>query len=158
MDETMNMTAPPAPVSEESRHVRFAGFWMRFWAYLVDIIVVASLNGILITPVIKGFEIPASEPAFLPLQAILTGVVYYAYFILMTKFFAQTLGKMLFALRVQPDQGERLTWGTVIFREGIGRFISKTILFVGFLVVAFTKNKKGIHDMFADTIVVHEEK
>ncbi|MDP4550936.1 RDD family protein [Alkalihalobacillus macyae] len=157
MDETMNTTAPPASVSNELLNVRFAGFWMRFWAYLVDIIVVASLNGILITPAIRGFDIPAGEPAFLPLQAILTGTVYYAYFILMTKFLSQTLGKMLFGLRVESDKVAKLTWGTVIFREGIGRFISKTILFVGFIVVAFTKKKQGIHDLFADTIVVHEK-
>ncbi|MFK3958111.1 RDD family protein [Guptibacillus hwajinpoensis] len=157
MDETMSTTASPASLEKEVKHERFAGFWMRFWAYLVDIIVVASLNGILITPMIRGFDLPANEPAYLPLQAILTGIVYYAYFILMTKFLSQTLGKMLFGLRVASVKSTTLTWGTVIFREGIGRFISKTILFVGFLVVAFTKKKQGIHDLFADTIVVHEE-
>jgi uncharacterized RDD family membrane protein YckC len=157
MDETMSMTAPPASIDTEARHVRYAGFWMRFWAYLVDIIVVASLNGILITPLIRGFDLPATEPAILPLQAILTGIVYYTYFILMTKFLSQTLGKMLFGLKVASLNKRKLTWGTVIFREGIGRFISKTILFVGFLVVAFTKKKQGIHDLFADTTVVHEK-
>ncbi|MGA9288762.1 MAG: RDD family protein [Anaerobacillus sp.] len=157
MDETMSMTAPPASFSDEPTQMRFAGFWMRFWAYLVDIIVVASLNGILITPALRGFDVPAGEPAFLPIQAVLTGIIYYAYFILMTKFLSQTLGKMLFGLRVESDKGKGLTWCTVVFREGIGRFISKTILFVGFIVVAFTKKKQGIHDLFADTIVVHEK-
>lgn len=156
MDETMDLhTAPPA--SSEPTSIRYAGFWMRFWAYLVDVIVVASLNGILITPFVKWLDIPAAEPAFLPLQGVLTGLIYYAYFILMTKFLSQTLGKMLFGLIVRRDDAERLTWGTVIFREGIGRFISKTILFVGYIIAGFTKKKKSLHDMFADTIVIHEE-
>lgn len=157
MDETMNVhTAPPASVEESS--VRYAGFWMRFWAYIVDVIVIASLNGILITPFVKWLEIPPGEPGFLPIQGVLTGIVFYAYFILMTKFLSQTLGKMLFGLTVRREKKEDLTWGTVIFREGIGRFISKTILFVGYIMVGFTKQKKGLHDIFADTIVVHEEK
>ena len=157
MDETMSMTASPASIGTEGKHERFAGFWMRFWAYLIDVIVVASLNGILITPLIRGFDLPGTEPAVLPLQAFLTGIVYYAYFILMTKFLSQTLGKMLFGLKVASLKSHKLTWGTVIFREGIGRFISKTILFVGFLVVAFTNKKQGIHDLFADTSVIHED-
>ncbi|MER2060547.1 MAG: RDD family protein, partial [Niallia sp.] len=34
---------------EEGSYV-YAGFWMRFWAYLADIIIVSSVNRILIYP------------------------------------------------------------------------------------------------------------
>src|SRR5690606_40751242 len=52
---------------------------------------------------------------------VATGIVFYLYFILLTKFFGQTLGKMVFGLKVIPIEGDKLTWGTIIFREGIGR-------------------------------------
>ena len=29
----------------------YAGFWMRFWAYLLDLAVIASLNNLLIYPI-----------------------------------------------------------------------------------------------------------
>jgi uncharacterized RDD family membrane protein YckC len=90
---------------------------------------------------------------------IATTIVFYAYFILMTKYFRQTLGKMVFGLRVVDLAEERLSWKTVLFREGIGRYIAGVfapITFVVYLVAAFTKKKQGVHDLFADTSVVHE--
>ncbi|TXK89560.1 RDD family protein, partial [Parageobacillus sp. SY1] len=87
---------------------------------------------------------------------IATTLTFYAYFVLMTKFFQQTLGKMVFGLKVIDESGKPLTWTTVLFREVIGKFIAKTILFIGFLFVAFSEKKKGMHDQFADTLVIHE--
>jgi uncharacterized RDD family membrane protein YckC len=51
---------------------------------------------------------------------------------------------------------ETLNWGTVLFRELIGRYISKTI-WIGYIIVAFTPKKQGLHDIFADTQVIHEK-
>jgi uncharacterized RDD family membrane protein YckC len=75
----------------------------------------------------------------------------------MTKYFKQTIGKMVFGLKVVDiELSGQLSWSTVIFREVIGKFISKTIFFIGFLVVAFSPKNQGIHDMFADTSVIME--
>lgn len=73
----------------------------------------------------------------------------------MTKFFGQTLGKMVFGLKVIPLNDERLSWSTVIFREWIGRYISATI-WILYVIAAFTPKKQALHDMFADTAVIHE--
>ena len=45
-----------APVEKEVKEVetaplQFAGFWMRFWAYLADLVVIGSLNRMLIHPI-----------------------------------------------------------------------------------------------------------
>ncbi|TLS39105.1 RDD family protein [Pseudalkalibacillus caeni] len=146
----------PSITGESTFHYRYAGFWMRFWAYLLDLIVIGSINRIIINPFIKGLDFPWGEPDFLPIQAILTGIVFYGYFVLMTKFFQQTLGKMAFGLKVVGKNNTPLDWPTVLFREFIGRFISKFILFVGYIVTAFTSEKQGLHDIFADTLVIHE--
>ena len=74
----------------------------------------------------------------------------------MTKFFKQTLGKMTFGIKVEKDDGEALDWMTVLFREGVGRFINGTLLYLPYLIVAFSPNNKSIADYFADTVVVHE--
>jgi uncharacterized RDD family membrane protein YckC len=93
------------------------------------------------------------------LKAILTAIIFYGYFLLMTRYFSQTLGKMIFAIKVIPAEadGGKLNWLTLLFREIVGRFISK-LLFIGYIVAAFTREKKALHDIFADTRVVHTRK
>lgn len=136
--------------------VRFAGFWMRFWAYLLDLVVVGSIDRILINPLFRALDIPLNESSIFAPVTIATAITFYAYFVLMTKFFGQTLGKMVFGLKVVKLEGKNLTWGTVIFREWIGRFISATI-FIGYVIVAFLPKKQGLHDLFADTSVIYEK-
>nr|WP_249745437.1 RDD family protein [Mesobacillus boroniphilus] len=133
----------------------YAGFWTRFWAYLLDLIVIGSINRMIINPVFRALDISLIEDGIFSSMAIATAVIFYLYFVLMTKFLGQTLGKMVFGLKVVELDGKDLTWGTVIFREWIGRFISATIM-VLYVVVAFTKKKQGLHDLFADTTVIYE--
>ena len=135
--------------------VRFAGFWMRFWAYLLDLIVIGSIDRIIINPIFRFLDIPlAGFNMFAPIS-IATAITFYAYFVLMTRFFNQTLGKMVFGLKVVDLEGKPLSWGTIIFREWIGRFISSTLI-IGYVVIAFLPKKQGLHDLFTDTTVVHE--
>ncbi len=135
----------------------YAGFWMRFWAYLVDIIIITSIHRIIIYPVFRLFDFPTENTGLFSVINILTALVFYLYFVLMTKYFKQTLGKMIFGLKVIPLKKEKLTWDTVIFREWIGRFISASI-WILYAVVAFQPKKQGLHDLFADTAVVHEKR
>nr|WP_232423580.1 MULTISPECIES: RDD family protein [Bacillus] len=130
---------------------------MRFWAYLLDLIVIFSISGILISPVFKALDLfQYSFWIFTP-YALAKAVIFYLYFVLMTKFLGQTLGKMVFGLKVISLKQEKLTWGTVIFREFIGRFISKTI-WITYALIGILPKKQGIHDLFADTSVVLNEK
>ena len=145
-------------VIENVPNYHFAGFWMRFWAYLLDLIVIGSIGRIIIHPIFQTVGLSTNDSFLFSPSSIATAVVWYGYFIVMTKFFSQTLGKMVFGLKVVPLKNDILTWSTVLFREGIGRFILTfqwftTILYV---VVAFTTKKQGIHDLIADTSVVHE--
>lgn len=137
-------------------NARFAGFWMRFWAYLLDLIVIGSIDRIVINPLFRAIGIDLHSGDFFAPIAIATAITYYGYFVLMTKFFGQTLGKMVFGLRVVDLRGEKLSWSSVLFREWIGRFIS-TFIFILYILVAILPKKQGIHDLFADTSVIHEQ-
>ncbi|WP_307311815.1 RDD family protein [Neobacillus driksii] len=136
---------------------RFAGFWMRFWAYLLDLIVIGSIERLIINPLFRILEIPLVEFNMFAPISIASAIIFYLYFVLMTKYFHQTLGKMVFGLRVVDLKSEKLSWGTILFREWIGRFISATIV-VGYIVVAFLPRKQGLHDLFTDTSVIHVER
>lgn len=133
-----------------------AGFWIRFWAYTVDILVLASIGMLLIKPIFRLLSLELNNPEWYAPFTIITAVIFYAYFVLMTKLCNQTVGKMIFGIRVISKDGEKLKWGTVIFREWIGRLISIIPLNIPYLVVAFTPKKQGVHDFIADTLVVHE--
>lgn len=146
--------------SIETKEVdRFAGFWMRFWAFLADLLIIFSMNGILLSPLKlmnEGMEIYLSVWT---LRGILAAIMFYLYFLLMTKMTGQTLGKMIFGLKVIRADHQPLQWSDLIFREVITRFIYKTFFFLNllYLIVAFNQEKKGLHDIIANTRVVHAE-
>lgn len=139
-------------------YVGYAGFWVRFWAFIIDMIVVSSLNRVIVYPLLRWLDIPIHDAGMLSTAAISTAAVMYIYFIIMTKLVGQTLGKMVFGLKVVAETETTLTWSAVIFRELIGKFISETVFLLGYIWIGFSSKKKGWHDYFADTIVIQERK
>ncbi|MCM3054201.1 RDD family protein [Caldibacillus thermoamylovorans] len=150
----MNSTKLVNDNEESADLYAYAGFWMRFCAYLVDLIVIAGLRQLIVSPIL-GFLDQESADGIFSLPNILSAVVFYLYFVLLTKYFGQTLGKMIFGIKVIPLKEKRLSWQTVLFREWIGRYISASI-FILYALVAFLPKKQGLHDYFADTTVIHE--
>lgn len=137
---------------------RYAGFWMRFWAYLADLIIVFSINGILLNPLKFINEGKPIVLGYWSVAGIVSIIVLYLYFLLMTKFYGQTLGKMIFGIKVIRKDLQPLQWSDIVFRELVGRFFYR-VLFIAqvlYIVVAFDDKKQGIHDMISDTRVVHQ--
>lgn len=136
---------------------RQAGFWIRFWAYIIDVIVISSLNSIILSPLIFFQDFAPFQWEYISVMGILSGIVYYLYFLFMTKIFSQTLGKMIIGIQVISADEKRVTWGDLLFREVIGRFIHNVffILKLLYITVAFTDKKQGIHDMIGSTRVVY---
>ncbi|MDN4607021.1 RDD family protein [Sporosarcina highlanderae] len=137
---------------------KLAGFWTRFWAYLIDLTMVSAVSGILIKPIFRVFDIKISNPGFLLFSSykVVILLLLLVYFALMTKFFSQTIGKMIMGIKVVQKDGGGLSWGTILFREVIGRFISR-LLTLPYLLVIFMPKKEALHDLFADTYVIHEQ-
>ena len=101
--------------------LKTAGFWMRFWAFLLDSIVISAIVGITVRPLFALMDWDVTGGTWYAPFTLISGAIFYTYFVFMTKFFKQTLGKMVFGLRVEKDNGEPLDWLTVLFREGVGR-------------------------------------
>jgi uncharacterized RDD family membrane protein YckC len=64
-----------------------------------------------------------------------------------------TLGKMALGIVVTDMDGKRISFGRAVGRN-LGKIISQIILFIGFLMVAFTQKKQGLHDIIANCLVV----
>ncbi|WP_416151499.1 RDD family protein [Salipaludibacillus sp. HK11] len=134
--------------------ILYAGFWMRVWAYLVDLFVVSSLNGILLVPLFLAIDVNLSIGIF-TVGGVISTIVAFTYFTLMTKYFRQTLGKQLLGIKVYSYKNEDLTWMDVVFREIIGRYLHQSIVITNilYLFVAFSPEKRGIHDRIGNTFV-----
>lgn len=149
-------TVEPVDHASPPTNERYAGFWMRFWAYLVDLMVVASISGIISSTISLVSDGPITI-GFWTLNAIVSSLVFYLYFLLMTKQFQQTLGKMIFGLKVIRSDRQPLQWQDLLFREVVMRFIYKAFLILNvlYLVVAFNHEKQGLHDIVGNTRVIH---
>lgn len=151
--EVMGKEPLPIDSVDVTAGIHYAGFWMRFWAYLADLIIIGSLTRIFVSSTFKALGGGYVDYSFFSPATILEVTFFYLYFVLMTRYFGQTLGKMIFGLRVISLKDDKLTWGTLIFREFIGRFISK-FTSIGYILVGILPKKQGLHDIFADTTVV----
>ncbi|MBC1473725.1 RDD family protein [Listeria grandensis] len=159
--ETLHQTERPVFKYEPPKEAQggfptqyYAGFWIRFMAYLVDLLVTTAISGILISPVFRLADWNM-DGSFFAMYGALVMLTFLAYFIVMTKFWSQTLGKMIFGIRVVSLKKEALTWGTVLFREGALRFVTSVVWGL-YVVCAFTPKKQGIADLLENTAVVHE--
>ena len=134
----------------------YAGFWTRFIAYVLDMIVVYSLASLLNTVSFgvlnRQFDFP-----ILGEESLSYVIVMFTYFISMTYFFSQTLGKMIMKIKVETNRGDKLSFADVVYRELIGRLLTIFLAYLPYLAVAFTNKKKGLHDFIADTVVVKED-
>jgi uncharacterized RDD family membrane protein YckC len=155
--------------------VKYAGFWIRFAAYMIDYLIIYSALALLIFPAaaILGFSIvlPSIDgyneysDAYYIVPAIISFYIYsnvislagsWLYFALMQSSKHQaTVGKMAVGIKVTDSKHQRLT-----FARATGRYFSKIIssitLLVGYILAGFTFRKQSLHDMIANTYVIYK--
>ena len=142
--------------------VQKGGFWKRLGAFIIDNIILYILAFILtMVGVIalglgsSGLEALEEEGLYslmIPLyifNAIIT-IVYYTYFHGST---GQTPGKMVCKLKVVRVSGEPLGYSKAFLRW-VGYIVSSFVFCLGFLWVAWDKNKQAWHDKIAGTYVI----
>lgn len=134
----------------------YAGFWVRFVAYLIDMIVIYAVASLLNT---FSFGLLNKQLDFpiLGEESLSYVIVMFTYFIAMTYFFSQTLGKMIMKIKVETNKGDKLSFSDVVYRELIGRLLTIFLVYIPYIAVAFTNKRKGLHDFIADTVVVKED-
>jgi len=142
---------------EDLRENPPAGFWIRFLAAVVDGITVGLLNqgAVLIIAIILGAAAKAN-PIMMGAISLLGGVVFTVlYYVYPTSKWGCTLGKKVFKLRViNTHNGDKVSTSKAFKREIFGKFVSNILLMIGYIMAAFTQDKKALHDMIAGTRVV----
>ena len=141
---------------------RFAGFWLRTLAAVIDTVLCQVATVILVLPL--GFVLGASmagtssleeiEAAGQGLGFVLGILIQWLWFTIPeSSKWQATIGKKMVGLKVTDENGERIGFGKANGRYW-SKILSALILFVGFVMVAFTEKKQGLHDKIAGTLVV----
>ena len=141
----------------------YASFETRLVAFILDLVVLASflalffaLAGLeLLIRTDFGDEDPSTWELNVAVIIISAYVLVFAplYFVGLWTWRGQTLGKMAMAIRVVRTDGRPANMGTALLRL-VGYLFSTLLLFVGFLMILFDRQRRGLHDRLADTIVV----
>jgi uncharacterized RDD family membrane protein YckC len=144
--------------------VSYAGFWIRFLAYLIDSVIIGAVSVPLILlfvgASVAGHASESQDAAALAVLAMFPiftaiflggGWLYYA--LLESSAKQGTVGKMVLKLRVTDLNGQRLGFG-----HATGRYFAKLInsftFFIGWIMAGFTQKKQALHDIIAGTLVL----
>ncbi|MGB7434320.1 MAG: RDD family protein [Candidatus Acidiferrum sp.] len=175
-------TAPVAAVSPHAgagaivyaTNVTYAGFWLRFVAYLIDSVIFGVAMMIVLIPLFflmggavflnsfsrefAGHPDPAQIGALVSLAFMFGGAIllgqwlYYAYLESGEK--QATWGKQMLGLYVTDLSGNRISFG-----RASGRYFAMLItrlipLGIGYIMAGFTERKQALHDMIASCLVL----
>jgi uncharacterized RDD family membrane protein YckC len=128
---------------------RYAGFWIRVLAYVIDAAILALVGGVLSELSLHPREIDAASSG----PSALLSLVYFG--LLWSRVGSgQTLGMRFVGLRVVGSDGRLIGFGTAVLRW-LGLVLSFVALFIGVIWVAFDQEKQGWHDKIAHTYVVY---
>ncbi len=137
--------------------IRYAGFWLRFLAFLIDYIIlfpIFMISSFFLGMVLASFGLFPKGFAEDLIITLLIFTIAFIYFSLMESSRLQaTLGKNAIAIKVTDMEGNKIS-----LRRSAKRFFSKIIsclIFgIGLFMIAFTENKQGLHDKISGCIVI----
>ncbi|HEV3332342.1 MAG TPA: RDD family protein [Bryobacteraceae bacterium] len=143
----------------------YAGFWIRVVGYLIDAIILGVVGGILQLTVV-GSMIKMPQPGTVPdvgtigpmlgmlgvvsLLNLAIAACYEAFFVANL---SATPGKMVIGVKVVRPDGSKVDLGRA-FGRYFAKLLSGLILFIGYIMIGFDSEKRGLHDMICDTRVV----
>ncbi|CAA6812828.1 MAG: RDD family protein [uncultured Aureispira sp.] len=131
----------------------YVGFWKRFVATGIDVV---GLSVLLVcwTSVTEllGFILPSGANYFL--QDVVTPVLLLLYFPLCeSSRYQASVGKYILGMKIIDENGEKMTFWRALARV-LSKMLSYSFASIGFIMIAFTDKKRGLHDMIASTYVV----
>ena len=143
--------------------MNYAGLWRRLWAFIIDTLLICAIS----LPLWIWFLLSVRDTPPVPLYFLSLGlfVIWYffslIYFIGYWAWCGQTPGKMVAGIKVTRQDSRPIGLARAVLRYLIGYSIHYALIFpfvipaVGLLIViALNKQKRGVHDLIANTRVV----
>jgi uncharacterized RDD family membrane protein YckC len=161
----------PAYTERRAGTRRFGGFWIRFLAVIIDAIIIGVVSAIIRIPLgLAGMGVglglsrnpdPSQVLAAMPTIMSLIGLSFlinmaltlaYDVYFLTTK--GATPGKMALGLKVTRADGGPISAGLAMGRY-FAKFLSSITLCIGFIIAAFDREKRSLHDHICGTRVIY---
>jgi uncharacterized RDD family membrane protein YckC len=126
--------------------MKYAGFWKRVVASIIDSVILIPASFLV-------GALQAFGGAYV--EGFIVGIVLsWLYFAISeSQSWQATLGKKLMGIKVTDLHGQQIS-----FARASGRYVSKFLSYItlglGYVMVAFTKRKQGLHDLVAETLVI----
>lgn len=150
---------------------RYAGFWVRVGAMLLDSLILSPISIATYvgsqayfltlthgTPPDQGPELFAYLAKVMSVSIALqfiTWVLIGIYFVLMTGKYGATLGKKICGIKVTMEDR-----ASISYKRAFGRYFAKVLndltFYIGYMLVGWTEEKTGLHDMICKTRVVYK--
>ena len=146
---TAAAAAGGATAAAAATGLRPAGFWIRWFAQLIDGIWILAL--VVVPALFLGGLRNPNAPAIASLLWVLVNL-----FLVVPcwAFFGATPGKAVLGLRIVGGKRRRGLGLVGAFLRLCAWMVSAATFGLGFLMVAFTRDKRGLHDHLAGTAVV----
>jgi uncharacterized RDD family membrane protein YckC len=153
-----------------------AGFWLRLAAFIIDNIFIGIAEGVILTIVlgiifvvfpnvfehrtlseviwdILGTPTLISMPLIGWLGYFGRMLIEMAYWTVAIGWKGRTVGKMMLGMKVVRPDGSRVS-----YLRAFGRYWGYVLCYLtlgfGFLAIAWNKQKRGLHDLVCDTMVI----
>jgi uncharacterized RDD family membrane protein YckC len=125
---------------------RYAGFWIRVLAYVIDAVILGAIT----VPLVRVLSTMGIGDSSSNILSIAISWMYFAVF--ESSDWMGSPGKKVLGLIVTDEQGMKITIGRAT-RRYLAKIISGLLLGIGFVMVAFTARKQGLHDKVFHTLV-----
>ena len=153
---------------------KFAGFWRRLVAFIIDstmvtiiFVILSAIAGLAFffgamsannTALLNELAKPKGLSSVVLLVLCFYVTINIAYFTYFHGTTGRTLGKMLLGLQVYCADGTEVSFG-IAFLRAVGYLVSSLLFTIplGFIWAAFDKKKQAWHDKIAGTVVVIKE-
>jgi uncharacterized RDD family membrane protein YckC len=154
---------------------RYAGFWIRFVARLIDGLLVGIVSSVILLPLAALFGLGGAAGlsglvnrddttaalavlpavfAFIGVTSIIRLVLFVGYEVYFLTTRGATPGKMALGLKVIRADGSPLSAGLATGRY-FAMMLSAMIFFIGYIMAGFDPEKRALHDRLCETRVVY---
>jgi uncharacterized RDD family membrane protein YckC len=159
------------PVADDGRTpgaVSYAGFWIRLLAYIIDVVVLEffaiavgiivgiglAVAGVLgkVEPPANGHPFPHAFVALFWLVGLVVTIGYNVYF--NGGSWQATPGKRILGLHLITTTGEPVS-GWLAFGRWAAYALDGLTLYIGFMMIGWTREKTALHDIICATRVVY---
>lgn len=166
-------------MSDEALNIEYAGFMVRFMASLLDTLVLAVPVGILVYYLSGGawfdwaqyqqnmmyamqgnasHALAQTPKTSMQWELLFEFSVLFVTIIFWRRWKGATPGKHMMHIKIVDAKHLGEISNVQALTRSLGYFVSTFTLLIGFIMVAFRKDKRGLHDLMAGTIVIYDNK